>query len=117
LDRAGTVDANKDIIQLATVWKAKRPHLFVGIDLAGNPIKGDARDFMPLLERARGHGLKITTHIAELPDKDDETDAILKFKPDRLGHALWLRAIDMAFCDENTKTRLRDKIHKSLLGK
>lgn len=42
------------------------------------------------MERARCHGLKITVHVAEVPNRDDETDAVLSFQPDRLGHALWV---------------------------
>ncbi|KAF4684693.1 hypothetical protein FOZ60_007380 [Perkinsus olseni] len=90
LDRAGPIEAAEETLKLAIAWKARRPDLFVGMDLAGNPVKGDTRDFIPLLERARCHGLKITVHTAEVPDRDDEIDAVLAFKPDRLGHALWV---------------------------
>ncbi|KAF4725048.1 hypothetical protein FOZ62_030020 [Perkinsus olseni] len=90
LDRAGPIEAAEETLKLAIAWNARRPDLFVGMDLAGNPVKGDTRDFIPLLERARCHGLKITVHTAEVPDRDDEIDAVLAFKPDRLGHALWV---------------------------
>ncbi|EER01147.1 adenosine deaminase, putative [Perkinsus marinus ATCC 50983] len=90
IDRAGTIKAAEEIVKLAIAWRARRPDLFVGMDVAGNPIKGDTRDFIPLLERARCHGLKITAHVAEVPNRDDETDAVLSFQPDRLGHALWV---------------------------
>lgn len=46
IDRAGTIKAAEEIVKLAITWRARRPDLFVGMDVAGNPIKGDTRDFM-----------------------------------------------------------------------
>ena len=65
------------------------PGLVVGIDFAGNPSKGTFEDFIPAFERARGHGLFTTVHTSEIRGVDKETDAILDFKPNRMGHFLF----------------------------
>ncbi|GAX15340.1 adenosine deaminase [Fistulifera solaris] len=78
----------------------------VGMDLGGNPTRGDFHCFRPHLERARQAGLRITLHCGEVADCDmtsnithaDETScstysevqAMLDFHPDRLGHALFV---------------------------
>ena len=60
----------------------------VGLDLAGDPSKGDVRIFRPIFQRAKMLGLKVTVHFAELPDREVEMDEIMSWCPDRLGHAL-----------------------------
>jgi adenosine deaminase len=68
--------------------------LVVGVDLGGNPTRGHFADFIPLFQKARNSGLKITLHCGETenPEKNSalsqEMDQILDFGPDRLGHAL-----------------------------
>jgi adenosine deaminase len=78
----------------------------VGMDLGGNPARGDFRTFRPHLERARQAGLRITLHCGEVADSDNEkrstsnddssrsnyseVQAMLDFHPDRLGHALFV---------------------------
>ncbi|GAX21147.1 adenosine deaminase [Fistulifera solaris] len=77
----------------------------VGMDLGGNPTRGDFRIVRPHLERARQAGLRITLHCGEVadsgamtsdhddessPPKYSETQAMLEFGPDRLGHALFV---------------------------
>jgi adenosine deaminase len=80
----------------------KTTTVIVGIDLSGNPNKGKFVDFVAVLESARRYGLKTTLHAAEVPEDDATPDAetelaqILKFKPDRLGHVLYLRDYHVA---------------------
>lgn len=83
LDRAASPEAAEATVDLAV---AHRP-LVVGVDLSGNPTKGE----MPTraLDRARRAGLRTTLHCAEVP-AEEETDAMLDFGADRLGHALFL---------------------------
>ena len=47
-----------------------------GIDLSGDPSKGDPANFLPALARARTLGLKLAVHLAEL-DRPEDTDALL----------------------------------------
>ena len=65
----------------------------VGMDLGGNPTRNDFRMFVPQLQRARQAGLGITVHCAEIPCEGTalaEAQAVLDFRPDRIGHALLL---------------------------
>ena len=48
-----------------------------GIDLSGDPSKGDPANFLPALARARTLGLKLAVHLAEL-DRPEDTDALLR---------------------------------------
>ena len=70
---------------------AKNCKVCVGLDFSGNPNQGKFRDFIEVFEKAREFGLKITVHTAEVQD-DQDTDDILRFKPDRLGHCCFLSA-------------------------
>ncbi|KAI4342923.1 hypothetical protein MLD38_027486 [Melastoma candidum] len=61
----------------------------VGIDLSGNPTKGEWVTFIPALEYARKQGLKISLHCGEVPNRT-EINGMLDFHPDRVGHACCL---------------------------
>lgn len=65
------------------------PYL-VGVELSGDPRVGDFSSFAPCLARAKEHGLKVSLHCAELPEQAKETPEMLAFKPDRLGHCIYL---------------------------
>lgn len=75
--------------------------LVVGLDLCGNPSKGDISLFTPVFNRAKEAGLGITVHFAEVPLLSipssaevttppplTELDTMLSWNPDRLGHAI-----------------------------
>lgn len=63
----------------------------VGIDVCGNPRKGDMQPFTRHLSRAKGAGLGLTVHIAESTENTTEDSlALLSCRPDRLGHATFL---------------------------
>lgn len=61
----------------------------VGIDVGGNPTKGCMRSILDALAMTRSTRIPVTIHCAEVDDSD-ETEAIIRFKPERLGHALVL---------------------------
>lgn len=61
--------------------------IVVGVELSGDPTKGDARSFLPQLQRARESGLKISIHLAEV-ENNAETEALLRWHPERVGHAI-----------------------------
>ena len=73
----------EDNLEIAYQFKSSG---VIGIDFCGNPSTGYFRQFRPLFERARELGLKTTVHCAEINNPED-TDEIIDFKPDRLGHA------------------------------
>ena len=43
-----------------------------------------------IFQPARDLGIKISIHAAEIKDHNEETEAILKFRPDRLGHCCYM---------------------------
>jgi adenosine deaminase len=55
-----------------------------GIDFSGNPMKNSFKEFETIFKRVKH--LNLTVHFAEVVDEEDSLD-ILKFKPQRLGHA------------------------------
>ncbi|EMD41470.1 hypothetical protein CERSUDRAFT_146455 [Gelatoporia subvermispora B] len=63
----------------------------VGVDLCGDPRAGDMALFAPYFKKAKAAGLGLTLHIAEIEDfPPEETQRLLSFEPDRLGHATFL---------------------------
>jgi adenosine deaminase len=62
----------------------------VGIDLCGDPARGDVSLFTPAFRAAREAGLKITIHFAEAEcsASEAELDTIMSWYPDRLGHVI-----------------------------
>jgi adenosine deaminase len=65
----------------------------VGVDLCGDPSKGDVRTFTKAFGKAKSAGLKLAIHFAEAPTSstDDELLTILTWNPDRLGHAIHVK--------------------------
>lgn len=59
----------------------------VGVDLGGNPSSGNFKSFIPVLNKARENGLKVTVHCGEV-ENEEEIDDVLEWGPDRLGHFL-----------------------------
>ncbi|KAE8339659.1 hypothetical protein BDV24DRAFT_135605 [Aspergillus arachidicola] len=87
LDRGEHNPADADaVVNLAIAHKP----LVVGVDIAGNPSKGDMAIFGPALAKAKAAGLGVTVHFAEVktPPKEGELETILGFGPDRLGHVI-----------------------------
>ncbi|CCF48158.1 uncharacterized protein UHO2_00487 [Ustilago hordei] len=75
----------------------------VGIDLSGDPTKGQWSDFEPSLIHARPLGLRITLHAGEVKDRDQEMTYMLDFHPDRFGHCCFVS-------DDNLKRLKESKI-------
>ena len=76
----------RETVDLA-IELAKSTKWVVGIDFSGNPTINSFVDFRELFQEAREAGLKVSIHAGEVPHPKD-TDAILDFQPDRLGHML-----------------------------
>ncbi|CEO59433.1 hypothetical protein PMG11_04108 [Penicillium brasilianum] len=92
LDRGNTTPTEAmEIIDLAIANKARG---VVGVDLCGNPTKGDVTIYRDAFARAKANGLGITLHFAETPVSGDvrELEALLSFQPDRLGHVIHVPA-------------------------
>ncbi|KAK4500188.1 hypothetical protein PRZ48_008374 [Zasmidium cellare] len=87
IDRRNTLQQAMDTVNLAIKYQQQG---VVGIDLCGNPLKGDVTIFREAFELAKTHGLKITLHFAEVPQSstDLELQTLLSYNPDRIGHVI-----------------------------
>ena len=85
VDRSQPISSGDQTVDIALRFR----DIVVGIDFAGNPSIGTFADFVPVFNRARGHGLFTTVHTSEIRGVEGETSAILEFKPNRVGHFLF----------------------------
>jgi adenosine deaminase len=66
----------------------KYPNVVVGLDLSGDARVNDARDYIPVLKSASDANLRVTVHLAEVPNVDEVSSFLTQnWRPDRLGHA------------------------------
>ncbi|KAJ5744774.1 hypothetical protein N7533_009644 [Penicillium manginii] len=77
----------REIIDLAI---ANKPRGVVGVDICGNPTRGDVTLYQDAFARAKSHGLGLTLHFAETRASGTpaELATLLSFQPDRLGHVI-----------------------------
>lgn len=87
IDRRNDLATALDVVDLALKYRSKG---VVGIDLCGDPAKGDVSIFRAAFEKAQAHDLKITIHFAEAPQSstDEELQTLLSYNPDRIGHVI-----------------------------
>ena len=87
IDRRNTLEEATAVVNLALKYRRKG---VVGIDLCGDPSKGDVSIFSLAFIKAKEAGLKITLHFAETPLSSslEELEMLLDFQPDRLGHVI-----------------------------
>ena len=94
IDRRQMLSEAQDTIKLASEYQSQPKHhhraRVVGIDLSGDPMAGDMAILVPALKSVKESGLKLSMHIAERPDKNEETRLLLAAQPDRLGHGTFL---------------------------
>ncbi|RDW89864.1 putative adenosine deaminase [Aspergillus mulundensis] len=76
-----------EIIDLAI---ANRERGVIGVDVCGNPTKGDISLCRDAFAKAKEHGLGLTVHFAEVHSVGlrEELETMLSFNPDRLGHVI-----------------------------
>lgn len=87
IDRRNTKDQAMQVVELAIRYRSRG---IVGIDLCGNPLRGDVSIFQDAFEVARNAGLKITLHFAEMPESSTsaELTTLLSYQPNRIGHVI-----------------------------
>jgi len=87
IDRRNTAAEAEEVVDLAIKHQSAG---VVGVDLCGDPSKGDIRIFESAFRRAKAAGLKMTLHFAETPgsSSDEELQTLLSWHPDRLGHVI-----------------------------
>ena len=93
IDRSMSLLQATQVFDLAVKYQRRDDNSrgqIVGIDLCGNPCKGDVEIFTPVFKRAKEVGLGITAHFAEVRQSamDHELETILSWHPDRLGHCI-----------------------------
>ncbi|EJD49581.1 Metallo-dependent hydrolase [Auricularia subglabra TFB-10046 SS5] len=101
VDRRMDESDAEEVVDLA-IKLAKAGRRVVGLDLCGEPLAGDVNMLVKHLARAKEAGLGVTVHIAETSaNTEDDTRALLSFKPTRLGHATFLSDEARAFVEEH----------------
>jgi adenosine deaminase len=100
INRTGSIESAANIIKLAKICSnifmevpSTLGHksckafskIVVGIEISGDPTRGNLEPILSLLHSARNDGLKISIHGGEV-ENFSETNCILDFAPDRLGH-------------------------------
>lgn len=87
IDRRNSAEEALEVVDLAIQYRSRG---IVGVDLCGDPSKGDVSTFQEAFRRAKLHGLKITLHFAEILASSSltELNTLLSFKPDRVGHVI-----------------------------
>lgn len=90
VDRRNTITQAEEVVNLCIKYQSSG---VVGIDLCGDPAKGDVRIFTDPFARAKAAGLKMTLHFAEatVSATDIELETLLSWKPDRLGHVIHVK--------------------------
>ena len=63
----------------------------MGIEISGDPRGGDFNTFSELMQTFKEEsGLKVALHCAEAEEQMNESQAMIDFNPDRLGHCVYL---------------------------
>jgi adenosine deaminase len=90
IDRRNTIAEAEEVVNLAIKHQSSG---VVGIDLCGDPAKGDVRIYASAFARAKAAGLRLTLHFAEieLSASDTELSTLLSWGPDRLGHVIHVK--------------------------
>lgn len=76
-------------VQLCNKFHDKYPEYVIGIDLSGDPNGEDFDFYSDIFSYCRDCNLYVTCHCAEI-DRKKDTDSIIQYEPDRLGHCLLL---------------------------
>lgn len=87
IDRRNTLEEAMGVVDLAIKY---RDQGVVGVDLCGDPAKGDVSTFQAAFAKAKSSNIKITIHFAEAPQSstDQELRTLLAYQPDRIGHVI-----------------------------
>lgn len=89
-----TASSAEEVVNIAIQHRntAHNNPIVVGIDLCGNPLKGDVSIFRSAFDLAKAHKLGTTIHFAETINSNEnnaeELETLLSFEPDRLGHVI-----------------------------
>jgi adenosine deaminase len=87
VDRSNSAEEAMDVVKMALKYRSRG---VVGVDLCGNPAKGDVSIYREAFKKAKEEGLKITLHFAEAPQSSTDTElrTLLSYEPGRIGHVI-----------------------------
>ncbi|KFY15552.1 hypothetical protein V492_01916 [Pseudogymnoascus sp. VKM F-4246] len=87
IDRRNSEEEALEVVDLALRY---RDQGVVGVDLCGDPTKGNVDTFRSAFAKAKEHSLKVTIHFAEAHQSSSEHElrTLLSFEPDRIGHVI-----------------------------
>ncbi|KAL0263541.1 hypothetical protein SLS55_002522 [Diplodia seriata] len=90
VDRRNSLVEAEEVIGLALSFQSRG---VIGIDLCGDPMKGDVRIFSGVFAKAKAAGMKITVHFAEAAASSTDTElwTLLNWYPDRIGHVIHVK--------------------------
>ncbi|KAL1615127.1 hypothetical protein SLS54_009209 [Diplodia seriata] len=90
VDRRNSLLEAEEVVGLALSFQSRG---VVGIDLCGDPVKGDVRIFSGVFAKAKAAGMKITVHFAEAAASSTDTElwTLLNWYPDRIGHVIHVK--------------------------
>uniref|UniRef100_A0ABK0M726 Adenosine deaminase-like n=1 Tax=Rattus norvegicus TaxID=10116 RepID=A0ABK0M726_RAT len=100
IDRKGGPTVAKETVKLAKEFFLSAEDTVLGLDLSGDPTIGQAKDFLEPLLEAKKAGLKLALHLAEIPNKEKETQMLLDLLPDRIGHGTFLNTPEAGSVDQ-----------------
>lgn len=109
INRREPVAASMENVDLAIKYAKLYPSIVCGVDLSGDPAQQQFNDFMPLLQKAKEHGLKLALHCGEI-DNQAEITAMLNFGMNRLGHGTYINGMNESFEKSVLFKILRQKI-------
>ncbi len=114
----------EDTLSVFSNFNSPLKRLIVGVDYCGdeNREKMKPEEIIPILNKFRKQGLKVTYHIAE--SKQYQMLDFNKFKPDRLGHTYFFNdnhinetiahKIPVEFCPSSAKLTLQLNSYKNI---
>ncbi|EAA65438.1 hypothetical protein AN0662.2 [Aspergillus nidulans FGSC A4] len=90
MDRGQLVADSTHAHEIVDLAIANRERGVIGVDVCGNPTKGDISLCRDAFAKAKKHGLSLTVHFAEVHSMGlhEELQTMLSFNPDRLGHVI-----------------------------
>ncbi|KAL4915926.1 hypothetical protein BDW62DRAFT_212359 [Aspergillus aurantiobrunneus] len=89
MDRGQLTNDSAHALEVIDLAISNRARGIVGVDVCGNPTKGDISLCQDAFAKAKEHGLRLTVHFAEVHSVDlKELQTLLSFNPDRLGHVI-----------------------------
>ncbi|KAL4900944.1 hypothetical protein BDW74DRAFT_88997 [Aspergillus multicolor] len=90
MDRGQIIEDSTHAHEIIDLAIANRERGVIGVDVCGNPTKGDISLCRDAFVKAKEHGLGLTVHFAEVQSVGlrEELETMLSFNPDRLGHVI-----------------------------